>query len=279
MIITQEIILPRLESSVLMTLSKALALSVCLIIGALIPPEALVGQATDARRAQATRAELESALSEIDQVISSPGYSGRVKNAKRREADLIRRRLSDGDFQAGDMLALVVVGEPTLTAQFTVRTGQVLVLPQMPEIPLRGVLRTELRDHLVTQLAQYIRNPQVDVQDAGIRLAILGAVAQPGFYTVPAEKVPSEAIMLASGPTAGADITKMVIRRDGREIVGKEEVRQAIIAGLSLDQLNVHGGDEIFVPGTSKVGTANILTITQIVTGLGFAVFSLSRIF
>ncbi len=254
--------------------------STLVLCGVLVsfPGSAVLAQGNDARRAQATREELEASLVEIDQVLASPGYSSRVKSTRRREAELVRKRLLEGDFQAGDQVALFVQGETALTNTFTVRAGQVLVLPQIPEISLRGVLRSELKGHLTRELSRYIRDPQIDVTDAGVRIAILGQVGSPGFYTVPSDKLASEAIMQAGGPLPTANIDGMVIRRAGKTIISEEELREAIVSGLTLDQMNIHGGDELFVPGTKSTGTS-FLTGLQIFSGVALAAFSLSRIF
>ncbi len=263
-----------------MTGAPSLWLSTLVLCGALawFPTSEILAQGSDARRAQATRAELEASLVEIDQILASPGYSGRVKSTRRREAELVRERLVKGDFQAGDQVGLFVQGETALTAVFTVRAGQMLVLPQIPEISLRGVLRSELKDHLTRELSRFIRDPQIDVTDAGVRIAILGQVGSPGFYTVPSDKLASEAIMQAGGPLPTANLDGVVIRRGGKTIIGEAELGQAIVSGLTLDQLNIHGGDELYVPGTRSTGTS-FLTGLQIFSGVALAAFSLSRIF
>lgn len=264
----------------LMTGAPSLWFSTLVLCGALasFPTSEIQAQGSDARRAQATRAELEASLVEIDQILASPGYSGRVKSTRRREAELVRERLAKGDFQAGDQIGLFVQGETALTAIFTVRAGQMLVLPQIPEISLRGVLRSELKDHLTRELSRFIRDPQIDVTDAGVRIAILGQVGSPGFYTVPSDKLASEAIMQAGGPLPTANLDGVVIRRGGKTIIGEAELGQAIVSGLTLDQLNIHGGDELYVPGTKSTGTS-FLTGLQIFSGVALAAFSLSRIF
>src|SRR6185369_13358530 len=114
--------------------------------------------------AVATRAELQASLAQLEQYIASSGYSGRLRADKRREAAMIRARLEDGDLQVGDQVDLSVVGETTLTAIFPVTTGRVLSLPGIPEIPLKGVLRSEDKDYLTTQIGKYLREPQVRVR-------------------------------------------------------------------------------------------------------------------
>jgi len=166
----------------------------------------------DGRRAQATRSELEATLVEIDKIVTSPGYSARLRDARRREAELIRERLEGGDLQVGDAIILTVLGEPQFSNTFLIGPGRVLSLPGMPDIPLRGVLRSEAQSHMTEALSKQLRDPQVQVQ-TNIRLTFTGAVARPGFYQVPADIMPTDAIMtVAGGFAGGADPNRTIIR-------------------------------------------------------------------
>ena len=211
-------------------------------------------ESADVRRAQASRQYLESALVALDQVASSPGYSSRLRKANEAEAKMVRLRLTDGDFQVGDQIDLSVTGEPTLTGKFTVLPDRTLPLPNLPPISLKGILRSEASGYLAKEIGRFLRQPQVQVQAAYIRLAILGAVRSPGYYTVPADLPISDAIMLAGGPAPGVELAKTLVKRNDREAVGRDQVRAAVAGGLSLDQLNLHGGDELVVGGSIKSG-------------------------
>lgn len=221
----------------------------------------------DTRRAQATRAELQTNLLQIDSILGSPGYSSRIREAKRREAGLIRQRLIDGDLLVGDQLVLTVVGESGLTDTFTVSSGQVLILPGVTEIPLRGVLRSEAQEHLTRELGKVLRNPSIRVE-ALIRLSILGAVGRQGFYQIPADLLVSDAIMAAGGPGPSADPNKTIVRRGGTVLLAQEEVREAIVRGNTLDQLNLRAGDEIVVDQkqVQRNRTVTLLTLTTLLT-------------
>ena len=91
-------------------------------------------------RALATRAELDSMLK-----------SGKVSGD---EASVIRERLKNGDFAAGDRLVLHVLEEPTLNDTFAVKPGGVLVLPNLPDISMNGVLRSEAQAYLAAQIGR-----------------------------------------------------------------------------------------------------------------------------
>ncbi len=234
-------------------------------------------QSTDTRRAQATRAELEASLVDIEKVVSSSGYSGRIRNAKKKEAALIRDRLTNGDLQVGDDIDLKILGETTLTSKFKVGSGQTLSLPSLPDIALKGVLRSETQAYLTDQLKKYFKDPVVQVT-TNIRLSIFGAVARPGFYQCPAESLAGDAIMqCASGLGGNADPTKMSVKRGGQEIWSNEAFQDAIARGLTLDQLSLRAGDELFVDdkgtGTGFKGVllyaAPIISVIFLLTRVG----------
>jgi protein involved in polysaccharide export with SLBB domain len=205
----------------------------------------------DVRKAQASRPELEAALKEIELVVASPAYSKTFRKGREAEAQMVRSRLAEGDFQVGDEIDVTVVGETALTAKFKVLPGRILSLPLIPAISLQGVLRSEVRDHLTVQIGKYVKDPQVTIMGSYIRMAVLGGVGQPGYYTVPADALVSDVIMQAGGPAGSVKMEKSVVRRQGREVLAGSEIQRAIESGQSLDQLNLHGGDELQIGGSS----------------------------
>jgi protein involved in polysaccharide export with SLBB domain len=126
-----------------------------------------------------------------------------------------------------------------------------IVLPEIGSIPLAGVLRSELQAHLATQIARFIRDPVVHARSL-VRIEIMGAVGSPGFYTVPSDMLVSDALMLAGGPQASAQLDKTRIERGDEVIWEAEDLREAVIEGRTLDQLSVRAGDGIFVPQQSS---------------------------
>src|SRR5437763_1041624 len=62
------------------------------------------------------------------------------------EAAALRARLREGDFHVGDRIILAVSGETALSNTFTVRAGNLLEIPTLPPVSLRGTLRSELHD-------------------------------------------------------------------------------------------------------------------------------------
>ncbi len=196
---------------------------------------------------EVTRPQLQELLTNLETVSQSSAYSGRIKETARRNAELIRERLVEGDFRVGDRIQLIVEGEPDVPDTLAVQPGPQIVLPAFGAISLKGVLRSELEDHLTKELGRYIHNPVVTAR-ANIRLAILGTVGQAGFFVVPADMLIGEALMLAGGPGPNADLEKLRIERGQRTIWEGQPLQEAMIEGTTLDQLNLRAGDQIFLP-------------------------------
>lgn len=198
-------------------------------------------------RPQMTRAELNDLFSRLQTIATSRDQPADVRTQARLEADRVRIRLEQGDFRVGDELALVVEGEETLSQSFTLRPGPTLALPGVGNIDMAGVLRSEVEEFMTAQLAQYIRDPVVRVEST-MRLTISGSVGQPGFYSLPPDRALTDAIMLAGGPGALAQLRGIYIERGTAQIWSGEYLQQAIADGRTLDQLSLQAGDHIVVP-------------------------------
>lgn len=201
----------------------------------------------DPRGGELDRAELVELLQRLEEAASSTGYSRQLREQAVREVRFVRERLEEGDFRVGDRVVLQVQAEPQLTDTFTVTARQAIDLPQIGEISLRGVLRSELEQHLRSELANFIREPVVSAQ-ALIRVAVLGAVGRPGFYTLPASVLLENALMEAGGPAGGADIGGITVQRGEETLWEGDLLQRAMVEGRTLDQLSLQAGDRIVVP-------------------------------
>ena len=151
------------------------------------------------------------------------------------------------DFQPNDQILLEVEGDTQFTHTFTVAPGPALVLPVIGAIPLAGVHRGDVEAYLTQQLKRYIKDPVVHAK-ALVRLAVLGEVARPGFYPVPAEGLVSDLLMAAGGPTQNAKVGSMRIEREGRSVWSGDGLQDAIARGATVDGMGLHAGDRIIVP-------------------------------
>ena len=260
---------------------RGLGLSVVALLGALggVQRASAQGGDWDATRVQMTRSALEDLLQALDQSATSSAYSAALRAHAQSEAAAVRTRLAEGDFQTGDRIVLRVDGEQALTDTFTVGAGRVLALPIVGPVDLTGVLRSELEPHLQQVIAKYVRAPTVHARSL-IRIAVLGEVGRPGFYTLPSETVLTDALMVAGGPSKGAKIRGVRILRGDATVWDGEPLRQAMAAGRTLDQLSLIAGDEIEVPaqGAGIFSTPVAYAISAFV-GLAATIYGLAKAF
>jgi len=195
------------------------------------------------------------------------------------EAALLLTRLEHGDFQAGDRIVLTLdvsalTGADTRGPRLTggddtvlVRAGKLIQfskIPNIPDLSLDGVLRSELADTVTAHLRKYLRNPMVRVVPL-VQLQVMGAVGRPGWYWTRSDEVLSDVIMKAGGVTAESDVPNTIVRRAGKVIWNQADLQSALSDGLSLDRLHLRAGDEIYVATKRHWSLANTV---QLVSGL-----------
>lgn len=193
----------------------------------------------------ATRAELTAALDAADR-------------AKRTgEAAAIRARLANGDFRPGDRFLVTLATDTMTHLEMVVRDGPSIEWPNLPVMPLGGVLRSELRTAIVQHLGKFVRNPEVTVVPL-LRMSITGAVQRPGLYTVPPDAPVTELLMAAGGPMPQARTDRVVVARGGREVLDRKAYQRAARDGRTLEQAGLRSGDEVRVPEKSTRNWAQI---------------------
>lgn len=200
-------------------------------------------QASDDARHYETRADLEAQAKQAE------------AQHRTGEAWLLRNRLKDGDFQEGDRILfglqagnqlIGLTGSATRMDTLVVRAGKVLQFPQLPDLQLDGVLRSELSDRISQHLAEFVRDPSVRVMPL-LRIGILGRVIRQGYYYTSADVLLADVLMLAGGPQPDGDLRNVTIRRGGEVIWNSQDVRAALADGLTLDRLHLRAGDEVEV--------------------------------
>jgi len=198
----------------------------------------------------------------------------KIRDRMRLEIDAIAMRLREGDINQGDVIALAVAGEVDWTTDFVVTVHRTLELPTLPPITVAGVLYSELESHMTTELGKYLRDPRVRAV-ATKRIAVLGAVGQPGFLAVPGSMVVADLVTLAGGPSGAAQLDKAEFRRLG-DSLGFDDGPIAFQA-YSLDELGIRSGDELFIPAARN--TSFWQDFRVILFGISGLVFTLTRIF
>jgi polysaccharide biosynthesis/export protein len=222
---------------------RAIVMSMIFAAVLALPAAAQTGASSSAGL-HVTRAELQEMLARYEAAAAGGGQTGA---AAAEAATLIRQRLEEGDLRIGDRILVVVEGYPQFSDTFHVVTGRRIVMPEIGDVPLAGVLRAEVEDHIRRAVGTYLRNPTVHARTL-VRMEIRGAIGRPGFYAVPADMLLSDALMIAGGPGARANLERVSIYR-GRQVLWEgARLRTAMIEGRTLDQLGVQAGDGILVP-------------------------------
>ena len=264
--------------------------ALCAVV-ALAPPAVAPAQsAADslAHHALATRAELDS----LARALASADSSGQGETLA-----YVRNRLAAGDFQAGDRILVQipglqppppvqVAGQPAVVSAaalqarvdtFTVGRDRDVVLPVGGGSPisLRGVLRSELQDHLGQELSQYLKYPTVRARPL-LRVSVQGAVAKPGYYFVPSDVTLSDALMAAGGTVRDAKMKNLRVERSGATVLKGRPVEEAIAAGRTLEDANLQNGDQLFVPGSSDV--TEHMRFLWLVVSLAGGIYGLTRV-
>jgi polysaccharide export outer membrane protein len=176
---------------------------------------------------------------------------------------------SGGALRTGDRILLAVEGEPALSDTFTVRPGPEIDLPSLGAIQLEGVTRDDLQQDMTRKLSRFIKNPVVHAR-ALVRVAVLGEVNRPGFYSVPTDAMFADVINAAGGPTHDADMKKLHVDRIGVVMDQGPPMQRALASGATLAQRDVESGDEIILPHAHDVESR--MRIISLVVGIPLAV-------
>jgi len=239
------------------------------------PPASITLAPTQSSHVEATREQLQAlAVSTEQEAAAAPDAA--IRQQKQMQAATIRARLRDGDFDVGDRVYVSIRADSMVSDTVTVRAGRVIRLQNLPDISLQGVLRSELQDYLTKQLLRYIKRPDVQTTSL-VRIAVMGSVAKPGYYQLPADLALADAIMMAGGPTTTADVDKTQIKRGNDVVYSSTLLGQEVAKGATLDQLNIRPGDQILIGEHHKTNWALVGTIVGITSALVTTVIVLSR--
>lgn len=187
------------------------------------------------------------------------------------------------EFHVGDRIALTV-DSPQPSAQgvqgirdtLTVREGLILTLAGLGDVHLAGVKRADIQKYLTQEIGKFIRDPVVHAT-ALVRIAVLGEVTKPGFYTVPSDMLLSEVVMSAGGPTGTADLNRSVVKRGDTDVIPKEQLASALASGMTLDQLHVAPGDALIIGQKPTSSWDTILKIVGVTASMATLLFYLGH--
>jgi protein involved in polysaccharide export with SLBB domain len=194
----------------------------------------------------ATRADLERLQTSYEQLAASTAYGERTRAKARAQAEEVRRRLREGDMRVGDLIIVRINGGVTVDDTLPVLDGRRLQIPGVRQVELEGVLRAELATKVSTEVREIVREATVTVRPL-TRIAVFGAVSEPGYFAVPSETTLDQLITLAGGPTDAARPEHIRLLRGETVVLQGAEVMEAISQGRTLDGLDTREGDVLEV--------------------------------
>jgi protein involved in polysaccharide export with SLBB domain len=191
----------------------------------------------------------------------------------------VKARLAEGDFRPGDLVWIQVQNEETLSDTFEIGPDRELRLPAptVGTLPLKGVLRSELDEHVQEYISKFVRDPVARARPL-MRISIQGEVAQAGYHALPADAVLADALTAAGGATAEADMRKLRIERNGEKIWKGKELQEAIANRGTIDQMGLQDGDRLIID-RRNAGFQENLRFMYLVVALAGGVYGLSRAF
>jgi polysaccharide export outer membrane protein len=162
--------------------------------------------------------------------------------------------ITDGyNLRPGDVLQVSVWKETDLQAEVLIRPDGGMTFPLAGELEAAGHTVAELTSMLESRIRKYIPDAVVTVTVktiAGNRIFVIGKVNRPGDFPLMGPLDVMQALTLAGGATAFADLNAIrVLRRDGDHQISIKFRYSEVASGHRLDQnIVLKNGDTVVVP-------------------------------
>lgn len=161
----------------------------------------------------------------------------------------------------GDVLNIVVFGQPDLTSRITVTVDGEITVPLLGVLRVNGESPSTIARRIEKGMSEggYLRNPRVSVEVAQVRsqvASILGEVHRPGRYAIEGRLSLLELLALAGGVRPGASEQAVLMRRGAQP--GDPEQRIELTVGTrnvptqALQDAELQPGDVVYVPLASR---------------------------
>lgn len=238
----------------------------------------------------------------------SLGSCGDIKKLQYMQGNFDTARLSVYNFptpviQKGDLLAIIVFSDlPAATAIYNQSVGGATAstgggasaapgagtvgylvdekgdidFQGLGKLHVEGLTKSGLTDLLNSKLKQFLTNPYYNIRFLNYKITVIGDVAKPSVYNIPAERISIlEAIGLAGdlNITARRDNVRIIRETNGKREFGTIDLRQPDIFRSPFYQLQQN--DVVYVDfnksksaNSDQVTVRNISIATSIVTTL-----------
>ena len=184
------------------------------------------------------------------------------KNQETKKAEELNKKIieestksaaSDEDYQIGpgDLLDAKVYEAQDLSGELRVSSRGTVTYPLLGEVEVGGLTVHEAEKKLQRLLeAKYVKNPHVSIfikEYRSKRVAVVGAVKNPGNYELINRGHILEAIALAGGLTDNAGKT-VYLTHQGTDKQVRVDLDELLVKGNTNLNLPVQMGDTVFVP-------------------------------
>ena len=185
---------------------------------------------------------------------------------------------ADYRIRAGDVLQINVFQLQDFNREAPVDDAGTIALPLIGAVPVAGKTVRQIETEIAERLkAKYLQDPQVlvTVKDAvGLRVAVQGAVKNPGLFPLHGDTTLTNVIAQANGFNDISDQSQvLIIRNTDQGRVATKVDAGAILSGSAPDP-QVYGGDTVVV-GELFIRNAEKDALTLL--GVGATADGLSR--
>jgi polysaccharide export outer membrane protein len=178
--------------------------------------------------------------------------------------------LANASLKPGDVLRLRIWREPDWSGDYQVDENGMAVLPRLGATVVAAVPADQLRRQLVEQYRQFLNNPSVEIIPLR-RVAVVGAVRNPGVYTIDPSVTLGQVANVAGGPTPEAKRNQIELQRAGnRQRVDLNDHPE--LAGLMLES-----GDRVYLPERSWLSRNATWFVSTLVGAAGTTAYLLTR--
>ncbi len=155
---------------------------------------------------------------------------------------------------APDVLSVSILPEPVIQQDVTVRPDGMITIELVGDVPAGGRTADEIAADVQERIARYKRDAVVTVAVSAAlssAITVLGEVRAPAAFPLTKVTRITEALGQVGGTTsfANADEIRVVRYRGGKPLVLMVDL-DAIRAGDMTTNIQVHGGDIVYVPPT-----------------------------
>lgn len=149
----------------------------------------------------------------------------------------------------GDVVAVTVAGQATLSGQFTVGADGTVTLPDVGPVPIGGKRPNQAVAVLAARVATIIESPRVSavVVQRRVEVAVLGQVRTPGKYLLTAGNGIVEAIAMAGGLGEFANSSAIYLVRESEPVRIRFRMKDLVAGGTSARSFPLKDGDLLIV--------------------------------